>query len=49
MRHVPLDHITYTGIDIVSDLAKKNQDAFGTDKRQFLAKDIVNDELPKRT
>lgn len=37
---------TYTGIDIVEPLIKRNQEMYGNSTTQFTHLDIVNDELP---
>lgn len=46
MRYVPLDGITYTGIDVVPELIERNQRNYGTDLIQFVASDITEAALP---
>lgn len=38
---------SYTGIDIVDSLVKRNQDKFGSKFISFACKDITSDKLPK--
>jgi hypothetical protein len=47
MRHVPLSGLTYTGIDVVPEIVKRNQEKYGTDTIQFKPGDITKDTLPK--
>jgi hypothetical protein len=47
MRHVSLQDIHYTGIDIVSDLIERNTRAYANSNRYFIALDITHDPLPR--
>jgi len=47
MRHVPLDHIRYIGLDVVPDLIKRNQAAYGTDTIRFISGDLSQIDLPQ--
>jgi hypothetical protein len=46
MKEVPLELKQYFGIDIVRPLIERNASLYGGDKRQFLVRDLVKDELP---
>lgn len=46
MRHLRFDG-SYTGGDIVPDLVAANNASYGTDKRQFVAIDLVTHQLPR--
>jgi SAM-dependent methyltransferase len=48
MRHVDLGDIDYTGADIVADLVRMNQVAYGTRHRAFIHLDLLHDPLPDR-
>lgn len=47
MRHIPLNGITYTGIDVVSEMIEKNQVNYGNATIQFMTGDITKDSLPQ--
>src|SRR5829696_8444945 len=46
-REVPLDGITYTGVDVVAPLIERVQQQFAAPGREFLCRNIVNDPLPR--
>lgn len=46
MQSVLQGHISYTGIDIVADLADQNQRKHGSDNRTFRQGDITQSEIP---
>ncbi len=46
MQHVDLGDCRYTGADVVPNLVARNQERFGSDRRQFVELDITRDELP---
>ena len=46
MKEVDLSSVRYTGADIVEDLVRENNERFGSDERQFLQRNLVNDPLP---
>ncbi len=45
MRHVKTD-VDYTGIDVVADLVRANNDKYGGPRRRFLKLDVSRDDLP---
>lgn len=45
MRHVSLDGVRYTGIDVVPEVVEANQ-RFADDRRTFLRLDLTADALP---
>ncbi|WKN33530.1 class I SAM-dependent methyltransferase [Porifericola rhodea] len=47
MSKVSLDHVAYTGADIVTELVKQNQTTYGKEGRQFIEKNLLEDLLPK--
>jgi hypothetical protein len=47
MRHTDLTGIEYLGVDIVSQLIERNQQAHGASQINFLGADITRDELPR--
>lgn len=47
MQQVPLELEQYFGIDIVRPLIEQNQSLYGSSNRQFLLRDLVNDEPPR--
>lgn len=47
MQKMDLSQVSYTGMDIVSDLIKSNTMNFGGDNRKFMVADLVEDKLPK--
>jgi len=47
MQKVSLELDQYFGIDIVRPLIEQNQSLYGNGDRQFLVRDLVNDELPR--
>lgn len=46
MRTVPLDGITYTGLDVVAAVIEHNQTRYATDTIQFQVADITRAALP---
>lgn len=38
---------SYTGVEVVEELAAVNQERHGTDRRRFVALDVTRDELPR--
>lgn len=46
MQEVDLPVQRYIGIDIVKEIIKHNQDKYGTNYRNFLEMNIIDDELP---
>ncbi|MBD2460391.1 class I SAM-dependent methyltransferase [Oscillatoria sp. FACHB-1407] len=46
MRHIPLDGIDYTGVDVVPEVIEQNQRTYGSAAIRFMAADIANDALP---
>lgn len=38
---------SYTGIEVVEELAVKNRERYGTPRRQFISLDIIGDPLPR--
>jgi len=46
MQRIDLKQVKYIGMDIVPDLIKNNIAKFANENRQFMAADIVTDELP---
>ncbi|NTX65620.1 class I SAM-dependent methyltransferase [Myxococcus sp. CA051A] len=47
MQHVELDLEQYIGADIVPDLIALNQQRHGSERRQFIVRDLIQDDLPK--
>lgn len=47
MQHVPLDGVTYIGLDIVPDLVATNTRNFGAPNIRFDVADVTSDPLPK--
>ncbi len=47
MREVDLAGITYSGIDLLEEVAHANASTFSSGQRRFIAADFVNDPLPK--
>jgi len=47
MRHLKLNIDKYIGVDIVSEIIKKNQEKYGRENREFMLKDIISDSLPE--
>ncbi|NCO03732.1 MAG: class I SAM-dependent methyltransferase [Alphaproteobacteria bacterium] len=45
MQHLNYDFKSYIGIDIVEDIINKNNVRFGNDKKLFLKKDCLRDDL----
>lgn len=46
MQHMDLKGFNYFGLDIVSDLIKKNKKLYSSSKIKFICKDIISDKLP---
>lgn len=46
MKEVELD-VLYTGADVVAELIRKNQEAYGNARCRFVHLDLVRDDLPK--
>lgn len=47
MQHVPLENVTYTGADIVSELIEKNRQRFAASNRKFEHLNLIEGPLPK--
>ncbi|MFY2563127.1 hypothetical protein ACN469_36365 [Corallococcus terminator] len=47
MKHVELELDQYIGADIVPDLIALNQQQHGNERRQFMVRDLIQDDLPK--
>lgn len=47
MQHMNLSRIHYLGVDIVSDLIKKNTERFGSNTTEFRHLDVIKESLPK--
>ncbi|WP_372907044.1 class I SAM-dependent methyltransferase [Rossellomorea marisflavi] len=47
MKHVDLSNYHYVGVDIVSEIIKKNQTEHASRNIQFIEGDIMKDPLPK--
>ncbi len=43
---IEMDEASYIGVDIYDELIKHNNEHFGSAQRQFVALDLVEDELP---
>lgn len=46
MRHVDLQTVAYTGVDVVAPLIERCQERFGGPARQFLCRNVLSDPLP---
>lgn len=47
MQKIDLSQVSYTGMDIVPDLIKRNTMNFSGENRKFMVADLVEDKLPK--
>jgi hypothetical protein len=47
MRHVPLDGVAYTGVDVVAALIERCEADYGGAGRQFVCRNVVEDPLPR--
>jgi SAM-dependent methyltransferase len=47
MKTILPDHCSYTGIDIVEELIRKNTELYGGSERSFRKLDLCSDSLPK--
>ncbi|MDX2213116.1 MAG: class I SAM-dependent methyltransferase [Oculatellaceae cyanobacterium bins.114] len=47
MRHLSLEGIDYTGMDVVPAVIEQNQRTYGSETIRFLAADIASDTLPQ--
>lgn len=47
MRHVPLSHIAYTGVDVVPSLIEQNQQQYGSETTRFMVADLTKTDLPQ--
>lgn len=45
MQHLKYDFESYVGIDIVEDIVNQNNTKYGSDKKVFLKKDCLKDDL----
>jgi SAM-dependent methyltransferase len=46
-RTLDADLDSYLGIEVVEELAARNRESFGTERRRFAALDIIRDPLPR--
>ncbi|HEY3026617.1 MAG TPA: class I SAM-dependent methyltransferase [Pyrinomonadaceae bacterium] len=47
LKEIRLDSVYYTGVDIVTDIVLRNQQAYGNSTRTFVNLDITRDVLPR--
>ena len=47
MRHVDLGRVNYIGVDVVSDLIRRNRQLYHDERRTFVELDITKDPLPQ--